>query len=420
MSTSKPGTASVTTTTTTTTAAPRAQPAAAPAWNGSGPISVQGNLPYSPYGFPRPAPGPPAPLSAMMLQQQQQQQQYFESPTLNSIQNSIESLVNGAGNKLTSHDFVRELGFTESRIQACFPPGQQQLAVHLGMITDSSDKEYRARVTVTQLGFCIVLADTRAQAPYPCSFLYIPYRYMITYVRCKSVPPPKIDPVRPAPRIVPSPFPGPGDAIRLYTSDGRLHVLYRLPVDQLINAFDYWWRLAVGLLQASPVPAQVAAPQPQTVYVVPQGGLVTGNRIGAPGYVVTPTVVQASPAYVQIQPSPAGPTPGQAPMPGRFPAAEDGALLSDVQSEGRILKPSPYAAFAAAPPPAQQPAQQPAHQPRQSSKRFGKKAGYEAVPSGPDEDDGGYAVTPDSNPLHRVDVEMKNIADVTTPGGPLN
>jgi len=342
------------------------------------PVSVEGNITYNPYGYPPPAPVPPVPLSSLMAQQQPT----FSTPFLNDMAKNLESACTRVGGKFSSHDYLHELGIDESFVLSHMPPNSQKLATFEGMMTDSTDKEYRALINVTQFGFSIIISHTKGAKPYPFSYIFIPYRFVVTYVRCKTQPQSVPDYQRPAPRVMPSQFPNPGNAIRIYTNDGRLHVLYQFQIDQFINSFDYLWRCAVGLAGrpvAPPVPIQT------TAYVTPPA------------------------------PQPVAPTTAYTPTPGVMAAAvyetnDGGLLFNDLQCEGRVLKPSPYPQMAFVP--AAATVSRPPPPPQQHQQHI-RKGGYEALPTGGDSDDDDMVVVPKNLPA----VEL---SEIKPPKKPLN
>ena len=180
-------------------------------------ITVRGTMKYEPYVFAPPAPAPPSVPP--------QEGQYVTNPQLNSLTSLTVDAMTVVEQEAMRHDFDRELGLSDAVVSANFPPGQQRLAVHVGVLIDSAQVEYKARIMVTQKGFCITAADTRGVHPYPYAFIYLPYNYVYTYVRCVAV---RQDVPTPGMRFIPAPYPQAADALRIYTSDNKMHIIRRV------------------------------------------------------------------------------------------------------------------------------------------------------------------------------------------------
>lgn len=356
----------------TKTAAASPAPAPAAAARPTGPVvlppvTVEGTLRYNPYAFAPPAPPPPAPPVAAAAAAAAPRP-LLGSTLLGSVQSAVESVATRAGSSVASLDLVHELGLTESMVRSHFPP-DAELAVFAGMLSDATDREYRARVGVTQRGLCVTAADTGTAAPHPHAFVHIPYCYLITYVRCRATQRAIPDALRPAPHLDAAPYPAPADGLRLYTTDGRLHVLYRLPVDSLIATFDYWWRLAVHLIAVQPAPRVVYVPyvpqpppaplpqqQPQQQPQKPQGDDVTDKKPAA-APATTVATVAATPAGVPMAYPVCQPMPpqlrmseAQAPRVNMYVVQQsEPSLFGVTQTQGTVLTPSPYKRFV--PPP---------------------------------------------------------------------
>lgn len=370
------------------------------------PVSVQGTLRYNPYAFAPPAPPPPAPPVAAAAAPPRE---LLGSTFLGSVQTAVESVAASAGREVTSADLVHELGLTESAVRAHFPAGAPELAVFVGLLSDATDREYRARVAATQCGLCITAADTAAAArPPPHAFVYVPYCYLITYVRCRATQRAIPDAAHPAPHLDPAPYPAPADGLRLYTTDGRLHVLYRLPVDSLIAVFDYWWRVTVRLLVVQPAPQVVylscPPPPPPPAPLPGASGASSGEAqkpataAPAPVPTVAPTTT-ASPtpagvplAYPVCAPAPLGPCEAQAPGVNMYVVQRsEPSLFGVTQTQGRVVAPSPYKQFvppapAVAPAPASH-ASSTAHQSRHTPSAWSKPNGYQPLPQDGDDCD---------------------------------
>ena len=347
------------------------------------PVTVEGTLRYNPYAFAPPAPPPPAPPVAAAAAAAAPPP-LLGSALLGSVQSAVEAVATRAGSSVSSIDLVHELGLTESVVRAHFPADAPELAVFVGMLSDATDREYRARVGVTQRGLCVTAADTAGARPHPHAFVHIPYCYLITYVRCRATQRPLPDAARPAPHLDPAPYPAPADGLRLYTTDGRVHVLYRVPVDSLIAVFDYWWRVAVRLVVVQPapsvvyvpyVPQQTPPPPPPPAPLPSQQSQPKGDGQGecgksaaapaaapvgttagaAAAAAAAPTPAGVPMAYpVCTRPPPLGMGEAQAPHVNMYVVQQGGPSLFGVtQTHGTVLAPSPYKRFV---PPAAAPA----------------------------------------------------------------
>lgn len=334
------------------------------------PPTVRGTMKYEPYVFAPPAPAPPSAPP--------QEGQYVTNPQLNSLASLTVNAVTGVEQEALRHDFDRELGLSDAVVSANFPPGQQRLAVFMGVLIDSTQAEYKARIMVTQKGFCITAADTRLGVhPYPYVFVYLPYNYIYSYVRCVAV---HQDVPVPGTRFIPAPYPQAADSLRIYTSDCKMHIIRRVPVDQLIRSFDYLWRIAVHLVQP-------AAP----VVYYPVSSPVVGGY-----FLAQPAPAAAQPVYLAAQPH-QQPQKAQtlvqqeqslSPPPGVYLVQEENhGIFSNVQTTGTVLRPSPCANFAVGVQQIPQQHQQHKHQQKQEappkpdwhSRHMAHKNGYTQI-----------------------------------------
>lgn len=215
--------------------------------------------PEVPLHRPAPPPPPPAP------QQQKGGGGFFSG--LNAALTQAARDVERGISKLDRDTHVAVVDAQwRGRFSAAVAPSEPLLGDWYCRSFDASGVSFGARVLLYGLHLCAALTAPDARE----AVLAVPLTHVRTWEPCAAQQPPPGSPANALPLIVAVATAAPTtaapryDAVRIYTADGRMHMLYGFsgPADaasRFVRTFDPAWRAAFPPPPPVPVPAPVPA-----------------------------------------------------------------------------------------------------------------------------------------------------------------